>query len=71
MTDQHGTESSAPPSRRLSYGERRKQRIDDLAAASVDETPGVSLFVSAWRRLRRNPVFLLGAAVTSRSWSSP
>ncbi len=77
-----------PPS---SYNpmDRRKQRIDDLAATSgdgrtregagtasgsavavdaagrVDETPGVSLIASAWRRLRRDPVFLLGAAITT------
>jgi peptide/nickel transport system permease protein len=51
----------------------RKQRIDDLAAASVvvddagtvDEAPGVSLIASAWRRLRRDPVFLLGATITA------
>jgi len=50
----------------------RKQRIDDLAASSVivddagavDEAPGVSLIASAWRRLRRDPVFLLGATIT-------
>ena len=47
-------------SRPASYAERRKERIDELAAASVDETPGVSLIASAWRRLRRDPVFLLG-----------
>lgn len=64
MTDQPGTDSLASPSRRQSYGDRRKQRLDELAAASVDETPGVSLLVSAWRRLRRNPVFLLGAGIT-------
>ena len=66
--------------------DRRKQRIDDLAASSarpagagtasgavavavadagrVDESPGVSLIASAWRRLRRDPVFLVGAAIT-------
>jgi peptide/nickel transport system permease protein len=67
--------------------DRRKQRIDDLAASSargrsggrgaasvgdvlvddagtVDETPGVSLIASAWKRLRRDPVFLLGAGIT-------
>ncbi len=65
MTDQPGTDSPAPPPRRQSYGDRRKQRLDELAAASVDETPGVSLLVSAWRRLRRNPVFLLGAGITT------
>jgi peptide/nickel transport system permease protein len=47
-----------------SYGERRKERIDALAAGSVDETPGVSLIASAWRRLRRNPVFLVGLGIT-------
>lgn len=35
----------------------RKKRIDDLADS------GVSLTTDAWRRLRRNPVFLLGAAI--------
>ena len=64
MTDPHGSENPAPPSRRQSYGERRKQRIDALAAASVDETPGVSLLASAWQRLRRNPIFLIGAGIT-------
>jgi len=66
--------------------DRRKQRIDDLAATSagasargrgtasgsvivddagtIDEAPGVSLIASAWRRLRRNPVFLVGAGIT-------
>ena len=54
----------------------RKQRIDDLAASAggglavadagtIDEAPGVSLIASAWSRLRRNPVFLLGLAITS------
>jgi len=59
------TEKPPEKSGRTSYGERRKQRIDELAAASVDETPGVSLLASAWRRLRRNPVFLLGLAITT------
>ena len=66
--------------------DRRKQRIDDLAASTarprdgsgtasgavlvvddagtVDEAPGVSLIASAWRRLRRDPVFLVGAVIT-------
>lgn len=35
----------------------RKNRIDDLADS------GVSLSTDAWRRLRRSPVFLLGAAI--------
>ncbi len=47
-----------------SYGDRRKERIDALAAGSVDESPGVSLIASAWRRLRRNPVFLVGLSIT-------
>ncbi len=52
----------------------RKQRIDDLAATAggvavadagaIDESPGVSLIASAWARLRRNPVFLLGLGIT-------
>ena len=33
-------------------------------AGHVEDTAGVSLIVSAWRRLRRNPVFLLGLAIT-------
>ena len=54
--------------------ERRKERIDTLAetagtstvtsAGEVEEAPGVSLIASAFRRLRRNPVFLVGAAIT-------
>ncbi len=35
-----------------------------LDAGAVDEKPGVSLIASAWRRLRRDPVFLLGATIT-------
>ena len=67
----------------------RKQRIDDLAATSggvavadagaIDEAPGVSLIASAWKRLRRNPVFLLGLGITTlfivlaviSSWIAP
>ncbi|MEO7130624.1 MAG: ABC transporter permease [Dermatophilaceae bacterium] len=74
-----------------SFGSRKKQRIDDLAAVSgrapagagrtaagsgtttmtlVDDAghvsggTGQSLLASAWARLRHNPVFLLGAAIT-------
>jgi peptide/nickel transport system permease protein len=57
-----------------SQADRRKERIDSLAATAdggtvtgageVEEAPGVSLIASAWRRLRRNPVFLVGAAIT-------
>ncbi|RYC04137.1 ABC transporter permease [Nocardioides zhouii] len=52
------------PTRRTSYGQRRKDRIDALAAASIDEEPGISLIRSAWKRLRRNPIFLVGLAIT-------
>ena len=55
-------------------GSGRKQRIDALAEragrsgaaaeeAARSEDVGVSLAASAWRRLRRNPVFLLGAGI--------
>ena len=55
----------------------KKDRIDSLArsgtatadvkvgaAGKVKDTGGVSLIASAWSRLRRNPVFLIGAAIT-------
>lgn len=41
--------------------------VDDLAvddAGHIEETTGVSMIASAWLRLRRNPVFLLGASIT-------
>ncbi|GAA5121740.1 ABC transporter permease subunit [Alloalcanivorax gelatiniphagus] len=56
------TPHDTPPGR-TTYGDRRKQRIDALAATTEDEG-GVSLILSAWRRLRRNPVFLVGLAIT-------
>jgi peptide/nickel transport system permease protein len=72
---QHPDEQPDRPRRGL--GARRKQRIDDLAATSgatggatvieagtIDDGAGVGLVASAWRRLRRNPVFLLGLAIT-------
>ena len=34
-------------------------------SGTVEEAPGVSLWASAWHRLRRNPVFLLGLAITT------
>lgn len=57
------------------FGGRRKAKIDDLAASTatapvvdeagtVDDSPGVSLIASAWRRLRRDRVFLAGAVIT-------
>lgn len=39
----------------------RKEKVDELAESASDA--GVSLAASAWRRLRRNPVFLVGATV--------
>jgi peptide/nickel transport system permease protein len=56
-----------------SHADARKERIDSLAATAgttvtgageIEEAPGVSLIASAWRRLRRNPVFLVGAGIT-------
>jgi peptide/nickel transport system permease protein len=53
----------------MAIGTTRKARIDELAerAGQVGngkpEDTGVSLAASAWRRLRRNPVFLLGAII--------
>src|SRR5690348_1121886 len=41
--------------------------IEDLTvsgAGNVDEAAGVSLIASAWRRLRGNPVFLVGLGIT-------
>jgi peptide/nickel transport system permease protein len=57
----------------------KKERIDSLAragtagtatdvqiadAGKVKDTGGVSLIASAWARLRRDPVFLIGAVIT-------
>jgi peptide/nickel transport system permease protein len=47
---------------------RKKDRIDRLAASTAEPArdgadSGVSLAASAWRRLRRNPVFLFGAGI--------
>lgn len=65
-TDDPSTTSAEPEQpRRRSYGQVRRDRIDELAAGSVDDQPGVSLIRSAWRRLRRNPVFLIGLAITT------
>lgn len=65
MTVNNDTQTPDLPPERSSYASRRKDRIDALASASTqDEEGGVSLIVSAWRRLRRNPVFLVGLAIT-------
>ena len=34
-------------------------------AGTVEEAPGVSLIASAWQRLRRDPVFLIGLTITT------
>jgi peptide/nickel transport system permease protein len=45
----------------------RTDKIDALAkkAGEVGADPGVSLAAAAWRRLRRNPVFIVGAVIVS------
>ncbi|MGB3440784.1 MAG: ABC transporter permease [Actinophytocola sp.] len=42
-----------------------KSKIDALAATAgkIGDDPGVSVAAAAWRRLRRNPVFLTGAVI--------
>ncbi|GAA1171229.1 ABC transporter permease subunit [Ornithinimicrobium humiphilum] len=71
MTDLHdpGTDNQAGSpadgrSSRAGLGSRKKERIDRLAeAGSLSAGEGVSLWQSAWRRLRRDPVFLVGAVI--------
>ncbi|WP_298890280.1 ABC transporter permease [uncultured Serinicoccus sp.] len=47
-----------------SYGDTKKARIDSLAeAGALSDEEGVSLWRSAWLRLRRDPVFLIGATI--------
>ncbi len=47
-------------------GDRKKQRIDALAeAGALSSDEGISLWQSAWRRLRRDPVFLVGLSIVS------
>ena len=60
-TDQQSDETRAT---RPTYGSIRRNRIDTLAAGAVADEAGVSLIKSAWKRLRRNPIFLTGAAIT-------
>lgn len=51
-------------------GAAKKAKIDSLASAgvldagAVDDAPGVSLIASAWKRLRRDRVFLVGLVIT-------
>src|SRR5690242_12546992 len=59
------TEPTTEKPDRPGYGRMRRDRIDSLATAGVvADEPSVSLIRSAWKRLRRNPVFLIGAAIT-------
>jgi peptide/nickel transport system permease protein len=39
-------------------------RVGVLEVGTIDDKPGVSLIASAWKRLRRNPVFLVGLGIT-------
>lgn len=55
MTATDDRPTAPPRPRRDLFG--RKKRLDDLADS------GVSLTADAWRRLRRNPVFLLGGGI--------
>jgi peptide/nickel transport system permease protein len=58
--------TTSPPSRRGLLDPRRKtERIDRLAelAAAPDGGRGASLWVEAWRRLRRNPSAIVGAVI--------
>ncbi len=49
---------------KTSYGQRKKEKIDKLAeSGSVSGGDGVSLWKSAWLRLRVNPVFIVGATI--------
>ncbi|MGC1209020.1 MAG: ABC transporter permease [Ornithinimicrobium sp.] len=49
---------------KTSYGDRKKGKIDSLAeSGSVSTDEGVSLWKSAWLRLRVNPVFVVGAII--------
>jgi peptide/nickel transport system permease protein len=41
----------------------RTNKIDELAKRAAETDAGVSLAAAAWRRLRRNPVFLIGATI--------
>ena len=58
--------TTSPPSRRGLLDPRRKtERIDRLAelTAAPDGGRGASLWVEAWRRLRRNPSAIVGAVI--------
>ncbi|WP_399344865.1 ABC transporter permease [Umezawaea sp. Da 62-37] len=46
----------------MAIGSAKKERIDSLAESTADDS-GVSLAASAWKRLRRSPVFLFGSFI--------
>ncbi len=49
---------------KLSYADKKKDKIDALAeSGTVSSDEGVSLWKSAWLRLRINPVFIVGAVI--------
>jgi peptide/nickel transport system permease protein len=43
----------------------RSDKIDALSKQAASSDAGVSLTAAAWRRLRRNPVFIVGAVIIS------
>jgi peptide/nickel transport system permease protein len=43
----------------------RSDKIDALSKRAASSDAGVSLTAAAWRRLRRNPVFIVGAVIIS------
>lgn len=46
--------------------QRKKDRIDSLAeSGALSKDEGVSLLQSAWRRLRRDPVFIVGLVIVA------
>lgn len=47
----------------MAVGTKKKAKIDALAEGSARSDSGVSLIASAVRRLRRNPVFLIGLGI--------
>ncbi|MGB5953508.1 MAG: ABC transporter permease, partial [Ornithinimicrobium sp.] len=58
------TSTSEQSTAKRAYGQRKKEKIDSLAeSGSVSGDDGVSLWKSAWLRLRVNPVFLIGATI--------
>jgi peptide/nickel transport system permease protein len=63
MTDPTGP--GAPKHSRTSFGTIRRDRIDELAATAVvqPEDSGNSILADAWKRLRVDPLFWIGAVI--------